>query len=613
MRTIRTRNCCCKAVVAVVVLWAFSSMVHAATVNVWLDDGAHAAGSTSTGQAFSNLHDATWDVTATQENGLSDIGAAVMTVRLASFIWNGDSRESTAGGGNGLSVRSGSNNSWMDANNHEGSAFHLKFYSDAAKTTEITDLDITFKSLVTRTANANLAVNAYAGSGVLAISGDGTNDTDTVSLGGTDMIYTDDSSNSFAEETDLVPTGYTNLNFYTISGTDAITFSEEDTFWIRRYNLNSAADTAYQVANLTFDIVPKPAEVSVWLDDGTHAPGSTSAGQAYANLRDASWDVTATQENGLADIGAAVMNVRLVCFQSAGDSRESTTGGGNGLTVRSGSNNFWMDAFNYEGAALNLSFFSDINKTTEITGLDITFKSLMARTANANLAVNAYAGSGVLAISGEGTSDSDTVSLGGNNLIYANDSVNAFAEDTDLIPAGFSGTDFYTIRGSGAVSFNENDTFWLRRYNLNSAADTAYQLANLTFTVKAIDGYYAWASSYKLAGGPSDDDDEDGLSNIHEYGVGGDPTDALNLGTSPEFSAVNSGGGSVFNYVYPQRAGSGSELSYTLELNTNLVSGVWTNAGYAVMGTNVTGGSLDFVTNVIDAVEAQKFVRLVIE
>jgi hypothetical protein len=612
MKTVQKRNRYCTAFI-VAALWAFGSLAHAASVNVWLDDGAHATGSTSAGQAFSNSRDATWDVTATQENGLSELGAAVMSIRLLSFNSNGDSRESTTGGGNGLTVRSGSNNFWMDALNNEGTAFQLKFYSDVAKTTEITDLDITFKSLVTRTANSNLAVNAYAGSGALAISGDGTNDTDTVSLGGTDMVYASDSSNSFAEETDLVPSGYTNLNFYTVTGSDAITFSEEDTFWIRRSNLNDAADNAYQVANLTFEIVPKPAEVSVWLDDGAHAPGSTSTNQAYANLRDATWDVTATQENGLSDIGAAVMSIRLLSFNSNGDSRESTTGGGNGLTVRSGSNNFWMDAFNYEGAAVQLTFFSDANKTTEITGLDITFKSLMARTANANLAINAYAGSGVLAISGAGTTDSDTVSVGGNNLIRTNDSVIAFAEDTDLIPSGFTALDFYTISGSGAVSFSENDTFWLRRYNLNSAADTAYQLANLTFSVKAIDGYYAWASSYHLAGGPSGDDDQDGLSNIHEYGVGGDPTDALNQGTSPEFSIVNSGGGNVFSYVYPQRSGSGSELSYTLELNTNLVSGVWTNAGYAVMGTNVTGGSLDFVTNVTDTAEDQKFIRLVIE
>ena len=37
------------------------------------------------------------------------------------------------------------------------------------------------------------------------------------------------------------------------------------------------------------------AQITVWLDNGAKAPGSTSTGQAYANLHDATWDVTATQ------------------------------------------------------------------------------------------------------------------------------------------------------------------------------------------------------------------------------------------------------------------------------------------------------------------------------
>ncbi|QHI69142.1 hypothetical protein [Tichowtungia aerotolerans] len=612
MKMIRKRAHCCIASVTAM-LCIFGSMVHAAPVNVWLDNGTKAPGSTSSGTAYNGLRDATWDVTATEENGLADIGAAVMNVRLVSFIHNGNSRKSTDGGGNGLAVYSGSNNFWMDALNHEGVAFQLKFYSDAAKTEEITDLDITFKSLMARTASSNLAVNVYAGSGELAISGDATNDTDMVTLDGTDLGITYDSTLAFAGETDLIPSGFIGTGFYTISGTDAVTFGEEDTFWLRRYNLNSQADTAYQVANLAFDVVPKPATVSVWLDDGTKAPGSTSAGTSYANLRDGAWDVTATQENGLADIGAAVMSVRLVSFIHNGNSRKSTNGGGNGLTVYSGSNNFWMDAVNYEGAAFQLKFYSDLSKTQEIKGMDITFRSIMVRTANANLAVNAYAGSGALAISGDGTNDTDMVSLDGADMDYSSDSANSFAEETDLVPIGFNGPDFYTVNGTHAITFSEDDTFWVRRDNLNGASDTAYQVANLTFELQKIGGYDGWAAGYGLQEPATGDDDNDGLSNLQEYGLGGNPTNALDQGISPVCSVMEQSGSNVFHYVYPQLSDPSSGLTYYLELNTDLVSGTWTNTGYIVAGTNLTGGTFDFVTNTTDMASDVKFIRLVVE
>ena len=125
--------------------------------------------------------------------------------------------------------------------------------------------------------------------------------------------------------------------------------------------------------------------------------------------------------------------------------------------------------------------------------------------------------------------------------------------------------------------------------------------------------YDAWSNSYALVEGPAGDDDSDGLANLYEYGLGGDPTNALDQGTSPGFGIVDVGGTNYFGYVHPQLADPSSGLNYFLELNTELVSGVWTNAGYVVLGTNVTGNALDFVTNVTDTVDGQKFIRLIIE
>jgi len=128
-------------------------------------------------------------------------------------------------------------------------------------------------------------------------------------------------------------------------------------------------------------------------------------------------------------------------------------------------------------------------------------------------------------------------------------------------------------------------------------------------------GYIGWAENWGVDIGASTNDyDSDGLSNLYEYGLGGDPTNALDQGTSPEFGIVNVGGTNWFGYVHPQRAAyPNSDLSYFLELNMDLIFGTWSNAGYTVAGTNVTGGELDFVTNLMDTVAGGKFIRLIIE
>ncbi len=128
-------------------------------------------------------------------------------------------------------------------------------------------------------------------------------------------------------------------------------------------------------------------------------------------------------------------------------------------------------------------------------------------------------------------------------------------------------------------------------------------------------GYAGWAGGWGVdIGAETNDYDADGLLNIYEYGLGGDPTDALDQGTAPIFGIEDVGGTNWFGYIYPQLSDTNSGLTYSLALNTDLVVGSWvTNAGYAVTGTNVTGDALDFVTNVTDTVDGKKFIRLIIE
>jgi len=70
--------------------------------------------------------------------------------------------------------------------------------------------------------------------------------------------------------------------------------------------------------------------------------------------------------------------------------------------------------------------------------------------------------------------------------------------------------------------------------------------------------------------------------------------------------------GSGFIYVHPQRSDDAA-LRYWVETTTNLISGIWTNTGSVAIGTNLTGGELNFVTNDVSTVEKKKFIRLKVE
>jgi fibronectin type 3 domain-containing protein len=122
-------------------------------------------------------------------------------------------------------------------------------------------------------------------------------------------------------------------------------------------------------------------------------------------------------------------------------------------------------------------------------------------------------------------------------------------------------------------------------------------------------GYALWETTWGTdIGVETNDLDADGLSNFGEYTLGGDPTNSAASGTPPEF--MKSGNG--FIYVHPQRSDDGT-ITYTVETTTNLITGGWTNQGVVAVGTNITGGTLDFVTNDVGSIVKEKFFRLKME
>jgi hypothetical protein len=113
--------------------------------------------------------------------------------------------------------------------------------------------------------------------------------------------------------------------------------------------------------------------------------------------------------------------------------------------------------------------------------------------------------------------------------------------------------------------------------------------------------YEAWASKYGLSGSNAElsaNPDLDGLVNLTEYGLGGNPTNAMDVGILPVFGMVTADGTNWFEYVYRRRSDAAARgLLYYVELNTNLVSGAWTNTGYIVTGTGAFDAGFEVVTN----------------
>ena len=153
---------------------------------------------------------------------------------------------------------------------------------------------------------------------------------------------------------------------------------------------------------------------------------------------------------------------------------------------------------------------------------------------------------------------------------------------------------------------------WIRRRNTTTGDDIC-QLGGLTFEVTSgappLTGYDIWSSGFDDIGSKTADPDSDGLLNIEEYGLGGDPTNAADRGISPEY-LMDAG---TFTYIYPQLSDLNSGITYHLELSSDLALGGWTNAGYTVEGTKIVVGDFDYVTNTTSTVDSKKFIRLNIE
>lgn len=133
----------------------------------------------------------------------------------------------------------------------------------------------------------------------------------------------------------------------------------------------------------------------------------------------------------------------------------------------------------------------------------------------------------------------------------------------------------------------------------------------LSNTNQTLSGYDAWAADYlTLTGVEQDDDDGDGLSNLEEFGLGGNPTNSAETGYDSTFEQ----NGESLEFVHVRRTTADNELIYILEKKDDLVDGVWTSTGAILtVGTNAMPSDPDFeaVTNPVSTSgKTQEFIRL---
>lgn len=207
------------------------------------------------------------------------------------------------------------------------------------------------------------------------------------------------------------------------------------------------------------------------------------------------------------------------------------------------------------------------------------------------------------------TADLVFTNIGGTDKINLTFTFTDQDDHTDVLTAQVNAADYTGTYFGFATKWRQRGDA-ASSSNLNIPVDIDYRSFRMTdHNIPEPEGYEAWAIEYNVGVG-TDDFDGDGFSNLYEYGLGGNPTNALDRGTLPVLA--KHAFLPFFVYTYPKRSDD-TNLTYIVEVSTNLLSGQWGTSGYSYVRTDVTGGTLDYVVGTVSPAEKEKFIRLKIE
>ena len=166
--------------------------------------------------------------------------------------------------------------------------------------------------------------------------------------------------------------------------------------------------------------------------------------------------------------------------------------------------------------------------------------------------------------------------------------------------------------------FGEDTTRTLGFVGTISTANKGVFYDNLSLLVTSVPEktFEQWATDNSLTGNDAlrtADPDTDGMDNLLEYALGGNPNVDDADAKLPVSGIENVGGTNWFGYVYRRRLDAAArDLEYGVILNnTDLVFGTWTNIGTsAEYDTAPIDAEFESVTNVFLTTEDKKFVGL---
>ncbi|MCF7817034.1 MAG: thrombospondin type 3 repeat-containing protein [Kiritimatiellales bacterium] len=250
--------------------------------------------------------------------------------------------------------------------------------------------------------------------------------------------------------------------------------------------------------------------------------------------------------------------------------------------------------------------------------------------AASTLAFTIYGGTGTAGANYAGVNITDAAM---DSLWQANFGTNFEKSDEHFVQfistAGTGGTNTCDFVVDGVTvstrtyAFTEDTTRQIRLVSTiaNGSTTTGATYDNLAITVPptgVLPSYGAWAAANGLVGDAAlrtadvDLPAPDGMDNLLEYALGGDPNVADADAVLPTGRVVESGGSNVFEYVYNRRHDD-SRLTFGLLVDTDLVADpAWSNIGTSaeVAAGATADPAIESVTNRIPATEDQKFVGL---